>query len=266
MEIAGLGRRRRRAGRTDRGSRRLRLAAALVAVAAAASSSADPMDLANAEPRWVTVRFEVSPAEEPGRTDAVYGPPLSAWAEPEPDAARLRVTIPGRAVETHLVAGHDPVPGTFSDFVWSFDRATGHVHSATVEGTVVRTLDWGVARTRAKARLRFRMDTLHAAGFRTPRRVLGQPVSYFCDPDARDDCVRVRPHRYDPATGYVNAVGPIEVENPVLGMRTFSTLGEARFSELEAPDDRAARDAFASDEVASARRAAAGTAAALPMR
>jgi len=266
MEISGIGRRQERAGRGDRGPRRVGLRAALVALVAAApvalaAAAAEPMDLANPEPRWVAVRFEVSPAEEPGRIDAVYGPPVTAWLEPEDDAAWLRVTIPGHAVESHIVAGHHPVPGTFSDFVWRFDRPTGNVQSATMEGIVVRTLDWGLARTRTNLRLRFHMDTLHAAGFREPRRVLGQSVSYFCDPDARDDCVRVRPRRYDPVTGYVNAVGSIDVENAVLGVRTFSTLGEAMFSELDAPDVRPARDALEPDEVAAdARRADTGMA------
>jgi len=145
------------------------------AAARSTDLSSAPMDLSNAEPRRVAVRFEVSPAEHPGRTDSVYTPPLAAWLEPEQRAARLRVTIPGPTVEAHLVAGHEPVPGSFSDFVWSFDPATGHVHSATVHGRVVRTLDWGLARTRARARLRFRMDTLGTAGFRAPHRVLASP-------------------------------------------------------------------------------------------
>jgi hypothetical protein len=265
-------------GRPGRARRAGRRALALVAVLAGlavggVARAAPPMDLANAEPRWVEVRFEISPAEHPGRTDAVYSRPLSAWLEPEADDARLRVTISGPTVESHLVAEQEPVPGSFSDFVWSFDRSTGHVHSATVEGIVIRTLDWGIARTRARARLRFRMDTLRAAGFRTPRSVLGQPVSYFCDPDARDDCVRVRPHRYDRATGYVNAVGPIEVENPVLGMRTFSTLGEARFHEIEATaaDDGAPGDALTAaddgapgDALTADARPEAGASALLP--
>jgi len=201
-----------------------------------AFATARPMDLANPEPRWVAVRFEVSPAEQPGRIDAVYSRALTGWLESEDDT-HSRVTISGPTIESHLVAAEEPIPGSFSDFVWSFDRRTGHVRSATMEGVVMRTLDWGIARTRARVRLRFRMDTLRAAGFRAPRRVLGQPVSYFCDPDSRNDCVRVRPRRYDPATGYVNAVGTIEVENPVLGMRTFSSLGEATFHEVDAPGD-----------------------------
>jgi len=209
------------------------LAATLIALGGPAA--AEPMDLGNAQARWVTVRFEISPAELPGQFDSVYGPPLTAWLEAEAGTTRMRLTIPGAAVEANLVDQEDPIPGSFSDFVWTFDAETGHVHSAAVEGTVMRTLDWGLVTTRTKARLRFQMDTLRSAGYRKPRSVLGQPVNYFCDPEARRDCTQVRPRRYDPVTGYVNAVGPIEVENTVLGVRTFSTLGEAVFSEREAP-------------------------------
>lgn len=218
--------------RASRALRQLAAPLCLLAVTLAAKATAAPMDLSDATPRWVAVRFETSPAEQPARTDVVYGPPLAAWLEPEAEGARVRVAIPGHEVETRLVADHEPVPGTFSDFVWSFDPATGDVRS-TMDGTVMRTLHWGIAHLRTQAQLHFRMDTLHVAGFRKPRRLLGQSVVDYCDPDAQRDCVRVRPRRYDPATGYVNAVGPIEVENALIGVRTFSTLGEAIFSERD---------------------------------
>ena len=146
-----------------------------------------------------------------------------------------RVVIAGRVVEARLLAEHDPMAGTFSDFVWSFDTETGHVLSATVDGTVRRTLDWGIVRTHTRARLSFRMDTLGSAGYHEPRNYLGQPINYFCEPDEAKGCVRVLAQPYDATTGYVNAVGPIEVESLIMHLRTFSTIGEAVFSEFD-PD------------------------------
>ena len=254
---------------------RLMLAAwiALVGLAWLAPSgpaAAEPMDLRNAEARFVTVRFETSPAELPGQFDAVYGVPLTAWLEPEPGTTRMRLTIPADAVERHLLGRQEPIPGSFSDFVWTFDAETGHVHSARVEGSVICHLDWGLVTSRAKARLRFEMDTFRTAGYRKPRSVLGQPVNSFCDPDEHGDCQRVSPLPYDPTTGYVNAVGPIDVENAVLGMRTFSTIGEAVFSDREAA--RAERDASPADlrvattdtEAAGATQEPHGTAGGVP--
>ena len=93
----------------------------------------------------------------------------------------------------------------------SFDADTGHVLLATVAGTVTRRLDWGIMRTTTKARLSFRMDTFGSAGYRPLRRYLGQPVNPFCEPSRGKDCVRVAARRYNPTTGYVNAIGPIDV-------------------------------------------------------
>jgi len=212
--------------------------ATLATVLAGAGAAAEaPMDLADDEARWVSVRFEMSPVDRPRQVDAVYSAPLRGWLEPAAEAVR-RLTIPAASVET-LLADEDPVPGTFSDFVWSFDPETGHVLSATLEGRVVRTLDWRVATTRTAARLRFRMDTLRAAGYRAPRRMLGETVMLYCDPGpgpgADDDCAPLHPRRYDPETGYVHAVGPIDVQAPIMRMRTLSTLSEARFSEWAGP-------------------------------
>jgi len=43
---------------------------------------------------------------------------------------------------------------------------------------------------------------------------------------------------YDPATGYVNAVGEIVARWNGIETRAFSTLGEARFSETAPPASR----------------------------
>lgn len=195
-------------------------------------AAAEPVDLGNREPRWIWIRFEVSPPDQPASTDARYSPPQSAWLEPTEDGAALRVTLPGATVESQLLASEEPVAGSFSDFRWSIDPGTGHVLSATLEGTVMRRLDFGIATARVPAKLRFEMSTLRPAGFRSKRRLLGQPVNRYCVPDPSSDCVAVPPRRYDPATGYVNAVGSVAIDSRIMRLTTFSTLGEARLSEV----------------------------------
>ena len=209
------------------------LAGLLAAAWLAAPAAAEPMDLTNAKARWVSIRFEMSPPGQPGQTNAVYIAPIQAWLEPADDSPHRRVIIARDVVEARLLEGYDPVPGTFSDYVWAFDAETGHVLSAALAGTVNRTLDWGIVRTHVKAKVSFRMDTLGSAGYRKPRSFLGQPVNYFCEPGSSEGCVAVAAQRYDAATGYVNAVGTIEVESLIKRLRTFSTIGEAIFSEID---------------------------------
>ena len=211
----------------------------LVTALTATVAAAEPMDLGNPEARWVSVRFEVSPADRPGRIDAVYSDPIIARLEPAEHGGRVELTISGRAVEDQLLREHDPVPGSFSDFVWSFDAATGHVLSATASGTLLRSLDLGLWTSQLEARVRFEMDTHRVAGFRPARRLLGQRVHRFCVPDPAEDCNPVDASAYDSATGYVNAVGHVDVDTRLMRLRTFSSLGEAIFNELDpAPDHR----------------------------
>ncbi len=211
----------------------------LVAALTATVATAEPMDLGNPDARWVSVRFEVSPADRPGQIDTVYSDRIVARLEPGKHAGRVELTISGRAVEDQLLREHDPVPGSFSDFVWSFDAATGHVLSATVSGTLIRSLDLGLWTSQLEARVRFEMDTRRIAGFRGARRLLGQRVHHFCLPNPAEECHPVNASAYDSATGYVNAVGHVDVETRLMQLRTFSSLGEAIFSELDpSPDHR----------------------------
>ncbi len=179
------------------------------------------------------MRFEVSPADRPGQIDAVYSDRIVARLEPGEHAGRVELTISGRAVEDQLLREHDPVPGSFSDFVWSFDTATGHVLSATVSGTLIRSLDLGLWTSQLEARVRFEMDTHRVAGFRPARRLLGQRVHRFCVPGKANGCHSVNASVYDPVTGHVNAVGHLDVETRLMQLRSFSSLGEAVFSELD---------------------------------
>ena len=57
--------------------------------------------------------------------------------------------VPGRAME-RMLADYDPVPGSFGDYVWTFDAATGEVLSAAFQGRLWQPADFGVFQTRAR--------------------------------------------------------------------------------------------------------------------
>lgn len=191
-------------------------------------ASAEPMDLSRSDARWVLVRFEASPDDLPGQTDTVYTPAYPAWLESDEASGRVRVTIPSAIVEAHLFDGHQPVPGSFSDFTWTFDADTGEVLSAEVEGRLWHHLAWGVS---VKAPVRVSMDTRRSAGFAPPRTLLGREYRSFCR-QGDEGCTLVEPRAYDPHSGYVNAVGEIRARSGPFRVRSFSPLGEAIFSEV----------------------------------
>ncbi len=194
---------------------------------------AEPMNLSDGTARWVSVRFEVSPPEHPAQTDTRYTGALPAWLEAGALPGQLKVTVKGELVERHLMTGQVPVEGSFSDFVWVFDSATGHVRSATVAGVLRQEVDMGLTRWTVETPIRVAMDTESPAGLRPPLRVFGRQVHRFCRPARSRSCREVRPRSYDPATGYVNATGSVQVESDLLRLRSFSPLGEAVFSEAQ---------------------------------
>ena len=211
------------------------LAAALLA--GVATAAAQPLDLDDPTPRAIIVRFEISPRSAPAMLDRRYGPPLPARLE-SAGADLVRVVIDSSIVEQHVFGEDQPVPGSFGDFVWLFDTRSGHVLDARFEGRIVQLLDWGLVRFTTEARVRARMSTRERAGFEPPRRVLGNRVFRHCDPDntASSSCRSVEAVRFDPARGYVNAVGVLEAQTPLgVGAETFSPLGEAIFLEVGTP-------------------------------
>jgi hypothetical protein len=199
---------------------------------------AEPMDLRDPEPRWVQVRFELSPPDRPGQTDTVYSPPFAAWLAPGERPGEVSVTVDGRIVEQHLLSDHEPRPGSFSDFVWIFDVGTGHVRSAKVSGAVRRRVRLGLASWKVTALIRVEMDTRSNAGFAQPANLLGQRVHRFCAAADTGPCTLVPARTYDPITGYVNAVGAIGANSGAIRFESFSPLGEAIFSEPEYALDR----------------------------
>ena len=218
-----------------------RLLCAGIALIAAAfaplQALAEPMDLRDPEPRWVQVRFELSPPDRPGQTDTVYSPPFAAWLEPGERPGEVSVSVDGRTVEQHLLPDHEPRPGSFSDFVWIFDVETGHVRSAKVSGAVHQRLRLGLASWKVTARIRVEMNTRSDAGFTQPANLMGQRVRRFCAAADSGPCTLVPARTYDPITGYVNAVGAIGADSGPIRFESFSPLGEAIFSELDYPLD-----------------------------
>ena len=191
----------------------------------------ESLDLGNSQPRWIQVEFEVSPQDSPDQLDAVYTEPLPAWLEPADVEGQLVARVAGELVERHLFGDENPVAGSFSDFVWTFDATTGHVESAVVSGSLRPTFGWRFFSKSITADIRIEMTTRGVAGFTGPKRRLGQLIFEYCaEPDA-SHCTLVRAVRYEPRSGYVNAVGAVVAKLSGIRMRSFSPLGEARFSE-----------------------------------
>jgi hypothetical protein len=207
--------------------------AALVGLvgAASAAAGADPVDLRERRARPVQVSFEVSPPDRPGQLDHRYSERALAWLEPGPGDGEVTIRVAGRDME-RVLAAYEPVPGSFGDFVWIFDAGTGHVVSAQLAGAFLQHLSLGFLRTTVVADVAAQMTTLRSAGFLPPRSQLGHVIFEHCA-EAAADCSMVAPHAYDPATGYVNAVGSITASAiGGFGTQTFSPLGEAVFTEL----------------------------------
>jgi hypothetical protein len=218
----------------------LRLGSALLLLLAPAIAAAEPMDLRDASPRRVAVRFEVSPADRPAELRRRFTPEIPAQLEPGDAAGLVRVRIDGRYVEQYLLPDHRASAGSFSDFVWTFDSETGEVRSATVSGVVLREIGFGLGTT--DTWIDVRLDTARDVGFES-RRFLGETYHRLCEAPEPPRCTVVQARRYDPASGYVNAVGGLEARSGRLRIHSFAPLGEAIFSEIGAAYDPVAAGA-----------------------
>jgi hypothetical protein len=192
------------------------------------------MDLSNPTPRWVEVRFERSPRDAPGALDAVYGPTLPVWLQPAARPDWVVLAVPAEAVARHVLIDERVVGDRVSEFVWVFDRATGDVVSAGFSGVVLMRIGWGPFATDVEVELRTELSTERALGFLDARRLFGRDLHDVCG-EGDGACRLVSPVRYQPESGYVNAVGVIHARTKGITTRTFSCLGEARFSERADP-------------------------------
>ena len=203
----------------------------LAAVAVALPVQAEPMQLEDATPRWVVVQFEDSPNDRPDRLDAVYTKPFAAWLEPDA-LGRVTVRVDAQVLERSLFSENDPVPGSFTDYVWVFDPATGEVVDASFSGSFAFHVNWGITSSEVRARVSASMRTGRSGGVRGPESVWGRRLHAWCTQPGRDGCRAVSDRAYDPERGYVNAIGYLAIDSPLTRFVTFSALGEARFSEL----------------------------------
>jgi len=219
------------------------LAACLAVLLCTARALAAPLDLSDETPRWVEVRFEVSPPDQPGRLDSVWSAARRAYLEPDPERALVRIRVPASEVEAHLRStGTDAVPGSFSEFVWVLDPGSGEVLEAVLSGRVRERVRLGFLRTSATIDISVEMTTRGTAGFASESNLLGIETQRFCRPDRADPgraCVAVAAARFDPERGYVNAVGSVRAATPILEIKAFSPLGEVRFSEAMSPPAQA---------------------------
>lgn len=207
-------------------------ASLLAVVVLAGEASATPLDLGDLRARWIEVRFEVSPADEPGSLDRRWSAPRRARLEPIAGTGRVSIRVPARELETQLRStGTDAVEGSFTDFVWTLDPVTGHVRSAGFAGRVHEHLRLGPIRTKAAIEIRVDMTTESGAGFVPSSGLLGIRTNRFCRPEAGSGCVAVQPVRFDPRRGYVNAVGRVRAAHPLAEITAFSPLGEVEFRE-----------------------------------
>jgi hypothetical protein len=193
--------------------------------------SADPVDFENPAPRWVEIAFEVSPRDRPGQMDTHYTQRLNAWFE-SLEAGRIRVTIDRVDVERVLMAGQNPIEGSFTDFVWVFESESGEVVSATMSGELEKELDWGLFDSKARATIEVDMATRRTMGFKPVRRWLGQEFFSTCGSLDEKRCTAVSASDYDPERGYVNAIGDLRVRFGEVELKTFSPLGEAKLYEV----------------------------------
>ena len=202
------------------------------------ANAAPAVDLADSTPRAVLVAFEISPHDAPYRLDQTYTPFLPGRLAPGVEPGLVEIRVAGELIERHVLVRPDPIPGSFSDFVWVFDARSGAVVSATVSGEVRTLLDFGIARASARAKIRAEMDTQRSSGFRPPKNWLGETLFRACSPEGAGrhharGCTAVESQRYDRSRGYVNAVGELAVRTSLgMELRTFSPLGEAIFSEV----------------------------------
>jgi len=216
---------------------------------------AAPLDLSDPTPRWVEVRFEISPHDAPGRLDEVWGAARRAYLEADPAAQRVRIRIPGAELESQLRStGTDPIRGTFSEFIWTLDAETGHVLKAELTGRVRENFRLGIFKSSTVVDIRVEMTTHSPAGYRPANLILGQMTHPFCLGAADGkDCTPVEPMPFDRGRGYVNAVGSLRAVTALARIRTFSPLGEVVFSESDSdPEESMASGRSSHDAVCSA--------------
>jgi hypothetical protein len=206
----------------------------LLVAGAARATTFQPMDLTNPEARWVTVRALIA------SSDATHGrlsQPVRAWYGPGATPRERVVIIPGSEVERVFFADRNAVERSFSDFVWTFDAATGDVISASFSGAVSEPIRIGPIRTSVEVSIAAFFSTRMPGGYEKPHRIAGRDVISYCADVRQPDCTGVATAVYDPESGWVRANGAVCATWRSLRTLAYTSLGQARFSELRGEDE-----------------------------
>ncbi len=207
------------------------------------------MELARLEPRWVTVQVVTT---IPGDRELRLSEPAIAWYQADPGSRRRTVTVPGSQVERVFFANRSPVDHSFSDFVWVFDAATGHVSSASFSGLVDERIRVGPLRTSARVAIAVEVSTHVPGGYLAPRELAGRTVVGYCPDPTQAGCTAVASTVYDPESGWVRANGAVCAAWHSLRTLAYTSLGQAKFRELDLSPRRDAH--FVSAELRHERR------------
>ena len=207
------------------------LLSCLVSTALASVGFAEPMDLIDAHARPVLVQFELLDTDTAEAAEEEFSEPFLAQLRPASEAEQFTVTVPGPVVEK-LMSSQNAEPGSFSEFVWTFNRVTGEVLSAAVSGILNQQINLGLFKTKVDAKIQIQMDTLVPAGKGKPRNLMGHILAKFCNDADDEDCQIVDPVDYDTGTGFVHAVGSLLAKTSFITTRTMAPFGKAIFTEV----------------------------------
>jgi hypothetical protein len=179
------------------------------------------------------VQFTLLDSDTPEGVEEMFSEPFVAHFSRVGEAERFTVTLPGTVLEK-LMSSQNAEPGSFSEFVWTFDGVTGEVVSAAVSGTLNQSVNFGFFDAHVDANIDIRLSTLTAAGRGKPRNLMGHTLSKFCTDAADEDCQLFEPMDYDAETGLVQAVGSLSAKTSFITTRTLAPFGKAIFSEVPA--------------------------------
>ena len=194
------------------------------------AAAGQPMDLGRQESRWVEVQVATA---LPGDREPRLSAPALGWYEVGPGSTQRTVRVPGAEVERIFLADRHPVERSFSDFVWIFDARTGHVQSASFSGLVDQPIRLGPLQLWARVSIAVELSTLVTGGYSKPHPLGGQTVVGYCPDSTAQGCTAVSPSVYETATGWVRANGAVCAAWHSLRTLAYTSLGHARFQELE---------------------------------
>lgn len=184
------------------------------------------LDLADATTRDVFLWFEQSPADAPSNTPGILDSDWSGsiTASYISDGTTATITVSGADFEPVVAAmGYVPQAGTFSDYVFQIDVATGEF-TGSFTGTVTldsRDVDWDSS-----------VDSTGIGGYQTPfKTVKDTNVDYWQWCDAGD-------------AGCVIVAGPVGKNSWTLltdagkwkTVNTFSPFGAMAMGEIPEPE------------------------------